>query len=65
MKVEIELPDLPPGYEYTGEYRQARKGETFMICGVLRLWREEDVSESPFIILRRKPNEEEDEEVGK
>ena len=28
-KVEIELPEAPEGYEYTGEYRSVKKGETF------------------------------------
>lgn len=29
MKVEIELPEIE-GYEYTGEYKSPRKGETFV-----------------------------------
>lgn len=27
MKVEIELPELPDGWEYTGEFRRAEHGE--------------------------------------
>jgi len=29
MKIEMELPEPPEGYEYTGEFRQPRKGEYF------------------------------------
>lgn len=31
IKVEIELPVLPTGYEYTGEYRRAELGDGYMI----------------------------------
>lgn len=30
VKVEMELPELPEGYEYTGEYRPARADEWHM-----------------------------------
>jgi len=30
MKHEIDLPDLPDGFEYTGEYREPRRNEWFM-----------------------------------
>ena len=33
MKVELELPTAPKGYEYTGEYRPPRKGERFFYGG--------------------------------
>lgn len=29
-KVELELPELPEEYEYTGEYREPIQGESFM-----------------------------------
>jgi hypothetical protein len=32
VKVEIELPELP-GYEYTGEYREPKSGETALLEG--------------------------------
>ena len=30
VKVSMELPELPEGFEYTGEYRAARGGEYFL-----------------------------------
>ena len=30
MKVEIELPELPDGWEYTGEYRVPKTGENVL-----------------------------------
>lgn len=30
MKVEVELPELPEGYEYTGEYRKPEMGEEYL-----------------------------------
>lgn len=30
MKVEIDLPEPPEGYEYTGEYRAPNKNDTFL-----------------------------------
>jgi hypothetical protein len=32
VKVEIELPELP-GYDYTGEYREPKTGETALLEG--------------------------------
>ena len=29
MKIEMELPEPPEGYEYTGEYRRPNKGEYY------------------------------------
>lgn len=31
MKVELNLPELPVGYEYTGEFRKAIEGE-YWLC---------------------------------
>jgi len=56
MKVEIDLPDLPPGYEYTGEYRQARKYDIVMDGGALREWSAGFSSATDYLIVRkRKP----------
>jgi len=30
MKHEIDLPDLPDGFEYTGEWRKAKKGDCIL-----------------------------------
>ena len=35
MKHEIDLPDLPDGFEYTGEFRKAYCGEYYMAGGLI------------------------------
>ena len=32
MKVEINLPDPPEGYEYTGEFRCVEPGDMYLTC---------------------------------
>ena len=50
MKLEIEVPEPPEGYEYTGEYRSSREGELFLSDRMVLAGR----SASPWLILRKK-----------
>ncbi len=37
--VNMELPELPAGYEYTGEYRKIRTGEYYLnVNGDVNRW---------------------------
>jgi hypothetical protein len=59
VKVEIELPELP-GYEYTGEYREPKSGETALLEGVAYAYAcsykfpEKSFWNGPHFILRAK-----------
>lgn len=56
MKVEMNLPDLPNGYEYTGEYRFVQKGELYHNCvanGVVE-WNTSQTSTLMYCIVKEK-----------
>ena len=50
MKLEIEVPEPPEGYEYTGEYRRSSEGELFLDDGMVLAGQ----SVAPWLILRKK-----------
>jgi hypothetical protein len=54
-KIEITVPEIPMGYEYTGEYRQAIKGDYYLkrICKTLTLWSEASSSTSLYVIIKK------------
>lgn len=50
VKASMELPELPEGFEYTGEYRKARSGEyTYDSSMSLQCWNNTSVFEYPII----------------
>ena len=55
MKYEIDLPDLPDGFEYTGEYREAESGDNYRTWhGSVGTWSvEAEKSEIYYFILRK------------
>lgn len=55
MKYEIEIPDgmIPKGYEPTGEYRKARRGDRILIEGKVEAWPTTSESENFYLILRK------------
>ncbi len=52
VKVEMELPELPEGYEYTGEYRPARADEWHM-DGNDELSQSYDTTMGSYLIVRK------------
>ncbi len=52
VKVEMELPELPEGYEYTGEYRPARADEWYM-DGNDELSQSYDTTMGSYLIVRK------------
>jgi len=55
MRLEIEVPDPPAGWEYTGEFRQVHKGEHYVSwCGIAHEWEMTASSPAYVLILRRK-----------
>lgn len=56
MKVEMNLPDLPNGYEYTGEYRNVTEGEYFLphLTKKVKLWDDTGYSMAQYCIIREK-----------
>lgn len=56
MKVEMSLPDLPDGYEYTGEYRNVTEGEYFLphLTKKVKLWDDTGYSMAQYCIIREK-----------
>ena len=62
MKVEVELPELPEEYEYTGEYRCPQRGEDYLVYYPPTKTAEVRVAsfgfkEQQFLILRKKPTQ--------
>jgi hypothetical protein len=53
MKVEINLPDPPEGYEYTGEFRPAHDGELYLTrYNKFAKWDHKRYSTNKFITLK-------------
>lgn len=54
VKVSMELPELPEGYEYTGEYRAAGKGEYYLVGDSdIETWTRDFPTGSEYPIIRK------------
>ena len=53
VKVEMELPAPPEGYEYTGEYRRPLEGEIHLDCAGVSKTATHDYVVSSYPILRK------------
>jgi hypothetical protein len=55
-KIELDLPELPDGYEYTGEYRRAKKGDLVLYQSQnVNEWKDITYSICKLPIIRKKP----------
>lgn len=57
MKVEIELPELPKRFEYTGEYRRPKEGEFFSNYGIICKAEVDTTVEYPILRKVKPPRE--------
>jgi hypothetical protein len=56
LKIELTLPDLPEGYEYTGEYRRITKDELFPEAnGSVLEWVYDYKSHFPHLVVVKTP----------
>ena len=59
MKVELELPDLPEGHEYTGEFRKVELDEMYLDSQAhipkVQVWPEKSASYWYYAIIRKIP----------